>query len=354
MVFVKVSETYDLSTKVNKMGLVGIHTPTGPLPVRLWGGLFKQFGKVRFASCDVSVACASMLPADPLQVGLEAGEIAPQDMFNPILYRAVSNESMSNIQAYVQARTDISNNGGAAVLGPSVNSINDPQFGQVPFDQFDLYYGLLSETSGWRKAMPQAGLEMRGLYPMVYHTLNSYGQDAVISPDNPTDQKIYGPSGPNGSSVQLRNVPFRGKSCPMPALPTTYWRYSKAYGSDSVEDGIVLKPPTATPAIPNELGKVTGDLAEPVGVVSPPPTYVGLIVLPPAKLNQLFYRMKVTWTLEFTDLRPLTDIMSWQALAAVGTISYATDYATQSASMSSKTAMVDTVDADLKKVMEGV
>ena len=27
MVFVKVSETYDLSTKIGKMGIVGIHTP---------------------------------------------------------------------------------------------------------------------------------------------------------------------------------------------------------------------------------------------------------------------------------------------------------------------------------------
>ncbi|ADB24814.1 ORF9 [Chimpanzee stool associated circular ssDNA virus] len=88
--FVKVSETYDLSTQTDKMGFVGIHTPEGKLVYNMWSGLFKNFRKFRYASCDVTMACASMLPADPLQIGVEAGDIAPQDMFNPILYKAVS------------------------------------------------------------------------------------------------------------------------------------------------------------------------------------------------------------------------------------------------------------------------
>ena len=65
-VFVKVSETYDLSTKTNKMGMLGIHTPDGKLVYSMWRGLFENFRKMRFVSCDVAMACASMLPADPL------------------------------------------------------------------------------------------------------------------------------------------------------------------------------------------------------------------------------------------------------------------------------------------------
>ena len=43
MVTVRISETYDLSTKVGKMGIVGIHTPTGSLIDKLWPGLVLQY-----------------------------------------------------------------------------------------------------------------------------------------------------------------------------------------------------------------------------------------------------------------------------------------------------------------------
>ena len=65
MVQVRISETYDLSTKVGKMGIVGIHTPTGGLIDKMWSGLVLQTDRFRFVKCDVAMACASMLPADP-------------------------------------------------------------------------------------------------------------------------------------------------------------------------------------------------------------------------------------------------------------------------------------------------
>ena len=53
MVFVRVSETYDLSTKVGKMGIVGIHTPKGNLITRHYGGLAQNFKYAKFVSCSV-------------------------------------------------------------------------------------------------------------------------------------------------------------------------------------------------------------------------------------------------------------------------------------------------------------
>ena len=76
MVFVKVSETYDLSTKIGKMGIVGIHTPDSDLITRHYGGFIQNMKFAKFVKCDVAMACASMLPADPLQIGMEAGSIA--------------------------------------------------------------------------------------------------------------------------------------------------------------------------------------------------------------------------------------------------------------------------------------
>ena len=168
--FVKVSETYDLSTKTNKMGLLGIHTPDGKLVYSMWRGFYENFRKMRFVSCDVAMACASMLPADPLQIGVEAGDIAPQDMFNPILYKACSNDSMSTLLNKIYAGGDIYGDG-TWLNKNSVSSENTPEFtydDTRDIDQFAMYYGLLADTDGWKKAMPQAGLEMRNLVPLTF------------------------------------------------------------------------------------------------------------------------------------------------------------------------------------------
>ena len=90
---VRISETYDLSTQVGKMGLIAVHTHSFHAISGAWGGLAKNHKFMRLVNCDITMACASMLPADPLQIGTEAGDIAPQDMFNPILFKGGSSRS---------------------------------------------------------------------------------------------------------------------------------------------------------------------------------------------------------------------------------------------------------------------
>lgn len=346
MVQVQISETYDLSTKVGKMGFVGIHTPTGGLIDKLWSGLVLQCKKFRFVKCDVAMACASMLPADPLQIGVEAGAIAPQDMFNPILYRAVSNDSMNNFLAFIQ------NCGASSNIKPildkgSIVEVNNANFKESDnstiVDQFEMYYGLLA-SEGWRKAMPQSGLTMNGLYPLVFQVVNQYGINQFGSelasglnaisqvgvPSSLVDQSGV-PTSVDGSTAHaIGAAVFRGPSMRMPSINTVYF-------DDELDADIV---PNTRAYVKSNTGKV-------------PPAYVGLIVLPPAKLNQLYYRLKVTWTIEFTGLRPLTDIGSWTTTSSIGGDAYGTDYAEQSASMANKTAMVDTSGSDIVKIMEG-
>lgn len=341
MVFVKVSETYDLSTNVGKMGIVGIHTPKGDLITRLWGGIAMQHKYVRFHSCDVTMACASLLPADPLQIGQEAGSIAPQDMFNPILYKAVSNESMSNIQAYLSANATDSHFGKAG----SVVDINDAEFrdgADAPVDQFKMYYSLLGNPDGFRKAMPQAGLQMRGLYPLVYQVVSNYGvntagttQTVNIGATSNSSHPLYGPAGKDGvTPLQIKSILLRGPSMRMPRVNTTYLPYNAQQNA-----------PLSGKANLN-FGDTTRGM---------PPCYVALIILPPAKLNQLYYRLKVTWTIEFTDLRSLDEISNWSGMAEIGSEAYATDYDAQSqALMSDLESMVDVGNANIQKIMEGI
>lgn len=344
MVMVRVSETYDLSTKIDKMGLVGIHTPTGDLISRMWPGLILQHKKFRFVSCDVAMACASMLPADPLQIGVEAGAIAPQDMFNPILYKAVSNDSMNQFQAWLHIVQQTAGLNGAFNKG-SVVDVNDPEFygsnGFPEYDQFSMYYALLADSDGWRKAMPQAGLEMRGLYPLVFQVVSQFGSgpensaadaDANISvPGLSVEDGITIPTSKSGSVSSVQNRTMRGPSMRMPAIDTTFFTTTTSTDSELVPDGF---------NVDTSLDKV-------------PPAYVGMIILPPARLNQLYYRLKVTWTIEFTGLRSAVDISNWWNLHTIGQLAYGSDYDSQSSSMSAKTGMVDTSGSSITKIMEG-
>lgn len=355
MVTVRISETYDLSTKVGKMGIVGIHTPRGGLLNRLYGGLIPHYSKFRFVKCDVAMACASMLPADPLQIGVEAGSIAPQDMFNPILYKAVSNDSMTNVLSYVMSK--VGGSGADAALNKgSVVDINNTAFDGV-VDQFSTYYGLLSDDSGWRKAMPQSGLVMKGLFPLVYQVVSSYGSNQVdpntMNFPTQVDSGLNGMDTDGSAVTSIVPYQFRGPAMRMPSVDTTYFidmpdDYQSSNLSTWPGDSIVIV--NSIGPKPSRSLDVTflGDNTQGV-----PPCYVGLIILPPAKLNQLYYRLKVTWTVEFTGLRSLADVTTWRTLTHTGSESYGTDYVEQSSKMTANTAMVDTLDADIQKVMEG-
>nr|QCC72660.1 capsid protein [Cressdnaviricota sp.] len=326
MVFVKVSETYDLSTKIGKMGIVGIHTPDSDLITRHYGGFIQNMKFAKFVKCDVAMACASMLPADPLQIGMEAGSIAPQDMFNPILYTAVSNDSMSNILGFIQGQDD-------SIKSLVKNSIVDIQDGafknsdNAAVDQFNMYYALLSDADGWRKAMPQAGLEMRGLVPVVFGVSANTGMlPALNSAQNSPAVPGVKDGAPSAQTVEF----IRGPSMRMPHFPTH--RFATTAQKDVF---------------------LANDVCIESQLRNPPTAYVAIVVLPPAKQNQLYYRLKVTWTIEFSSPRSMTEVLSWRALANLGEQSYGTDYATQSKAMAVTTDMVDTQGADINKIMEG-
>lgn len=345
---VRISETYDLSTKVGKMGFVAIHTPDMTAIARRWGGLIANHKFVKLTSCDVTMACASMLPADPLQVGLEAGSIAPQDMFNPILYTAVSNDSFNNIINRIML---LAGNSDVANQGSSVDSVNSAEFGDFKvesgnvvykaMDDFQIYYSLLSQNGMWKKSMPQSGLQMKGLYPVVYSLVNTIGNQAINKSSDPNyntefntifSQNVVDSNGTPTTRVEgtVLGVTLRGQSMRMPAIPT--WTLYRT------PDDMQLNP---------------GGLFAQGEMVEIPKCYVASIIMPPAKLNQLFYRMRVTWTIEFIGPRPYDDIIGFNQFNMIAEKAYGTDYAEQASTMSVRTSSVDASGADVQMVMEG-
>lgn len=341
MPIVTIRETYDLSTTTNKIGVLGIHTPGVGLLKKLYPGLLINYKKMRPVTCNVALACASMLPADPLQVGVESGEIAPQDLFNPILYRAVSTDSFNTILNRVYSFSDI-----IQQLAPSIANISSlghsGNVGSDPFptisSQEDAYYALLSE-SGWAKAMPQSGLSMRHLVPLVHYIVNTFGNVRQVATGENPNFATVGTTNATGSGVSTSALAttFRGKAIPMPSIPTIWGMTTlTASSSDS--------PPTWT---------------IPVGQVNDiPKTWVACIVMPPSKLHKLYFRMTISWTVEFSELCTTVERGTLTQISEVGAANHAQDYTFDSGSskldemMDVHESTVDTIGVDANMIMQ--
>ena len=255
---VRLSSMYDLQTNT-KFGVIGVHTPSAGQLITKYDGLLKNYKYFKIKKCSVKIACASVLPADPLQVGVTAGKISPADMMNPILYRAVSNDSWN---VFVNRIYNSNWNGDAA------DGLDDAFSGVTQSNSEKVYYSLLS-SPGWRKVMPQQGLSVKGLRPLVHEVVSVFGNTlagnlaAAYSDKSPDD--MVASSGAYGGPAILgdKNTVFRGRTLPMPAIPTT---------------------------------QVTGTTSSASLAASPniPKTMVLAIVMPFSQLQVMYYRMIVT------------------------------------------------------------
>lgn len=341
MVFVKVRETFDLHTVRNKMTVIGVHTPKADLIKKNFPGLLVQCKAYRPVSCDVAVACASMLPADPLQVSTTEGDIAPEDLFNPILYKATTNLGLSQIEARIQALGyGVSSAGTASANGQTAVATNT---GVSNTDaDFDIYYGLLADSHGWKHANPQSGFVMSALKPLVYEMLYSVGDnyaDAMAGATAPDVRFTF----PDASSAMQKSgvAAFKGHAKAMPFINCT------AYSTESAAVGF---PDTETNEFPYNHSTS----------VPAPKVFCGIIIVPPSRLHELYYRMVVTWTLEFSGIRSVGEIGSWDSLATIGQATHLMDYdfSSSKSALGLTDTQVDTNDAgtvsanvDVDKVM---
>lgn len=321
MVTVRITETYDLSTTVNKMGIIGIHTPSPLLIQKLYPGFLTNYKWMHLDRCDVACACASVQPADPLQVGTEAGDIAPEDLFNPILYRAVSTDGYNTI---VNRVFTYAADGGSVVTSRQVGSDAFPDVN----NQTDAYYSLLSE-GGWRKAMPQSGFAMTGLRPLVYPLESTFG-NTNIRPEvtsGTANINAVTTTGSSGDTTGAGNkaTMFRGAGHPMGRLPTTMSLNSSHYN------------PGATELI---------DYADSSNTVIPP-TWVGAIIMPPARLHKLYYRIRCSWTITFYDPITTVEKMSLSRMTTLGaSLLHRSEYTIGASKMETHETMLDTSGMD--------
>lgn len=278
MVVVKLMETYDLSTTVGKMGMIAIRTPSAPYIALKYPGFYRNFKFVRVVKGDVSIACASALPADPLQIGSSANQIAPQDMFNPLLYKAVSNESWNGLvnRIYGESATSTS-------LSDSVKFAEDMFPNATSENSTRAYYALLSDPS-FKKAHPQAGLTMRGLRPLVWTLLHTFGfplnggTSPQLSPPTSDVPSVYS----NGTSV---------------GVGTGQGSYLRGHPQSMPRQATVM-------GVSESVNSTTGAVTLNPSIALLPRCYCAVIITPPSGGAQLlYYRLVVTWTVEFSAVR---------------------------------------------------
>lgn len=347
MPIITIRETYDLSTAPGRLGLIGIHTPGSSIIRKLYPGLWLNYNKVKVNSCNVALACASLLPADPLQIGVETGDIAPQDLFNPILYRACSTDSFNTILNRMYGTDSLFKLQDGSIAFDS-NGPGDPFPSASDLNSENAYYGLLSE-SGWKKAMPQSGLQMRHLVPLVYNVISNYGNAANIEyPPDSSDSirlaQIPNAGGASGTTAVRTASIFRGHSFPMPAIPTAR---GMVMGMASYVDS------TSTQA---DVDNSWYFPYFPPALI--PKTYVGCIIIPPSKLHKLYFRMTISWSVSFFDPVSIVERGRITEMSEAGIQTYGLGFQMGDQSkeienkMTSVESTVDTLDVDANMIMQ--
>lgn len=354
MVTVSISEVFDLSTVKDKMTLIGVHTPTKELIQKTYPGLCMNSKYCRIVKTDVVLSAVSGTVAiTPDMVGDNSvNGIAPEDVLNPILYKAVSNDSWSTLEArlmglYAQAHSYTAFPA-PLIKGSQAFAENDEVTGLD--DEFGVYYSLLSHRDGFKIAPIQAGLEMRGLVPMVFEKYYTHGENVGSNVNSDVGSAIV--EGDDGKLRKEAPNPraMRGRPHPMPRFNTTYLT-----GINPGQNTVMTPDPVRGTNFQNAgMGANQSPTNYQIEMPDIPPVMLACILMPPCKKTKLFFRMRVRTWLEFSEVRPIQEITSFSDMETLyAPLVYHSDYAEQSSKMDVKTDLVDTKNADITKIMEG-
>ncbi|QEJ80812.1 capsid protein [Avian associated porprismacovirus] len=307
------SEIYDFSTQSGKTTVMGIHTPQskGALdadsvtPMSMLFGFFNQFRKFRYKGCRVTLVPAAQLPADPLQVGVEAGQavIDPRDMLNPILFHGCHGESLQKaLDSIYNKENDFSSNSVDAKIGS-----NDD------FTALEYYSALTDNT--WRKFGIQSPARLPFMSPRVWKTgtvnpfANDFGKLGGYDVFNAIDTqlKAAGQSGISSLGVVHDGVLF-SPPLEFQVNSTPDAGSDIAYGINQfVSAGTMPLGWLPTTTFLDESSTPTsGASLFPRRVLEIPKVFMGILVFPPSYRQELYFRMNITHYFEFKDFRGIS------------------------------------------------
>lgn len=275
----KYQEILDVNTVQNKCTVIGIHTPTSTTPYVKLAGFFTQFRKFKYAGAKVQVIPAATLPADPLQVGFEAGEntIDMRDMLNPILFHGCHGEDMNAAWNSIFKASHNRFSWGSA-------DADDQSFSGAD-DSIEAYYYAALTDHTWKKYNIQSGFQLPELAPRVWkaNTLNPVVPNASQATEGGLSQfggilnPVHNTGGTQEAGVTTNNFHNRVVSSgtvPLGWLPTRQFNMSSTAAQTAYMSG---------------------------SLVQLPKIFMGVLVLPPCYLQELYFRVVITHTFLFKE-----------------------------------------------------
>lgn len=294
------TETYDLNTALNELSLMAIHTPQATALKSMFKGFFENYKKYKIVGCNIGMVCASQQSLTPSEIGLEAGQVDPRDILNPILFKACTGENLNEILNQIYG-ADYTSSGDTSSIGQHIDGHSAAS---------NMYYQLLADDS-WRKEHPQRGLFVQGLKPLVHKVVTtqpfrwtgSYSDSEQI--DYPTiSGTLPGQSGTNNASG------FGAPSGQPVEGITRDYAPNITRNTVFISDGTTDMPwldTTFSGSVPTSSDTSVSVRSQNL-IVSVPRVFCGCIVLPPAILQRLFFRLQISWHIMFKDFRPAFEI----------------------------------------------
>lgn len=306
--FASYQEIIDLHTESDKVSVIGLHTPQGDTPRKMFGGFFDQFKKFKYYGCSVSLVPAARLPADPSQVSYEGGEaiIDPRDLMNPLMFHGCHGNDMGVIlnRLYALNSLDARKTDSMFMFEEDGDLSGYTDLGDIAgFQLEDLYYKALTDNT-WKKAHPQRGFRKSGLRPLVYtmatnmQFLANGGLGSNLGIPTPGQFEVTGASeltGVFGKSSANRQY-FTPRLTGLGWLDTRNVLTSSTY-SDAV---------TLSEDFDEVKDMINAANSAQVSDASLPLVYMGMILMPPAYKTEQYFRMIVTHHFGFKDFRGIS------------------------------------------------
>lgn len=197
-------EIIDLHTESDRVTAIGIHTPTGAYPHKMFKGFFDMYKKYKYLGCSIKFVPIAKLPADPLQVSYEAGDttIDPRDLANPIMFHGCHGDDLGTILNKLYG----DDNGiSDSIVGLEYQN-GDGQ--QALYDSLErLYYKALTDRT-WKKAGSQRGFVKSGLRPLVYSLATNHQiMPSFGIPDGGNNLDEFGGSPTNDYEFDFATTP---------------------------------------------------------------------------------------------------------------------------------------------------
>lgn len=302
-------EIVDLHTESDRVTAIGIHTPTGEYPQKMFKGFFDMYKKYKYLGCSIKFIPVARLPADPLQVSYDAGEpgIDPRDLSNPIMFHGCHGDDLGTILNKLYGDDD-----GISDSLVGLESVSgDNRIQDAFYDSMErLYYKALTDRT-WKKAGAQRGFAKSGLRPLVY-TLATNHQimpSALLGEDGnnldefggaPTDEYSIDTQ---PSPIHLVNTVKNNTQLFTPRLTGLGWMDTRNVMTTGTDISLGKYTDDADLLFPRTMHD---GLVSQINYAQMPKLFMGVILMAPAYKTEQYYRMIIKHYFAFKNFRGIS------------------------------------------------